>query len=232
MAKKKDQFDFSAFVAEMSKKPAPKLQLDSKDELKYFLIVSEGERTEPIYFNYLASQLPKHMVNTIEVDGAGDNTLNVVNKAIELRDERKANKLKPNFDEVWAVYDKDDFPDARYNLAVETAGQNGIESAHSNQSFELWYVLHFQYLQSALHRDDYYPILSGHLGLKYAKNTLDVVKRIESLGNEKQAIAWAKALEEMHVGQSQAKSCPSTRVYELVERLRKYIDQTKNNKDL
>jgi hypothetical protein len=62
--------------------------VDVREERRYFLIVSEGVRTEPMYFEFLGSMLPKHLVETIKVTGAGDNTLNVVRKAIALRDER------------------------------------------------------------------------------------------------------------------------------------------------
>lgn len=31
------------------------------EERKYFLIVCEGERTEPIYFDYLRNFLPRHL---------------------------------------------------------------------------------------------------------------------------------------------------------------------------
>jgi hypothetical protein len=168
--------------------------------------------------------LPKHLVETIEVTGAGDNTLNVVKKAIHLRNKRKKNAELPQFDEVWAVYDKDDFPDKNYNAAIALAQKEGIESGHSNQSFELWYVLHFQFLQSALHRESYIKTLSGILGVKYKKNSLALAERIYKEGNISQAIAWANELEAIHVGNTAANSCPFTRVYVLVERLIAYIE--------
>lgn len=168
--------------------------------------------------------MPKHLVETIEVTGAGDNTLNVVKKAILLRDERKKNTELPQFDEVWAVYDKDDFPDKNYNDAITLAQKEGIESGHSNQSFELWYILHFQFLQSASHRDKYIKTLSGILGAKYKKNSLALAERIHTEGDVTQAIAWANALDAMHAGSTPANSCPFTRVYVLVERLMAYIE--------
>ena len=58
-----------------------KVVVGTREERKYFLIVSEGERTEPIYFEFLAEMLPKHLVETIVVDGAGHSTIHVVRKA-------------------------------------------------------------------------------------------------------------------------------------------------------
>jgi RloB-like protein len=192
------------------------------EERKYFLIVCEGERTEPNYFNYFKNFLPNHLVETICVEGQGDNTINIVNRAIALRDVRKNNTLLPNYDEVWAVYDKDDFPASRYNSAISLAKKQNVESGHSNQSFELWYVLHFQFLQNALHRSDYIKTLSKKLNFKYEKNDMKAVHALFEKGNVKRAIKWAKDLEAMHVHSTPAKACPYTRVHVLVERLLKY----------
>lgn len=224
-AKKKHQGPtFADMLKDLVAAKAATPRVDAREERKYFLIVSEGVRTEPIYFEFLAGMLPRHLVDTIEIDGAGDNTLRVVKKAISLRDKRNLNKELPPYDEVWAVYDKDDFPEKNYNDAIALALKKGVESAHSNQSFELWYVLHFQLLESALHRDRYIEILSDILGVKYEKNILDLAKRIHAEGNVKQAIAWANFLEAMHLGNVPAQSCPYTRVYVLVERLLAYIE--------
>jgi len=224
MAKKAKDFDFNDFVRQLQDRKVEPAQVEVKQERRYFLIVSEGIRTEPIYFEFLSQSLPRNLLKTIEVHGEGDNTVNVVRKAIELRNERKNNLLLPNYDEVWAVYDKDDFPNAHYHEAIDLAQRNGIESGHSNQSFELWYVLHFQFLQTALHRDDYIHILNRELGFRYTKNSEAVVRHIQETGNVLRAIRWAEELEAVHEGQRPADSCPETRVYELVRRLRTYMN--------
>jgi hypothetical protein len=133
--------------------------------------------------------------------------------------------LLPDFDEVWAVYDKDDFPADRFNTAVRLAEQNGIESGHSNQSFELWYVLHFQLLENALHRSHYIKTLSKILNFKYGKNDVRVVTFLFQKGNVRQAIEWAKELELNSIGATPSNSCPATKVYLLVGRLLAYARQ-------
>lgn len=192
-------------------------------ERKYFLIVSEGERTEPNYFNYFKNFIPNHLIETINVPGAGNNTVSLVRKAISLRDIRKKSVLLPDYDEVWAVCDVDDFPAKRFNTAVSLAAQNNIESGHSNQFFQLWYVLHFQFLQNALHRKDYIATLSGILKFKHEKNDLNVMKVLFDKGNVRQAIEWARECEENSTGTTPADSCFTTRVYVLVERLLEYV---------
>lgn len=197
------------------------------EERKYFLIVCEGERTEPIYFDYWKRFLPSHLLETVQIIGQGDNTINIVRKAIEERKARAADPVKPPFDEVWAVFDKDDFPNQRFDNAVSLAEQNGINNGSSNQAFELWYVLHFQFLQTAINRGDYFSILSKKLGFKYGKNDIRVVEALFEKGNVHQAMKWAQALEKMHEGKTPSESFPSTNVYKLVERLSIYLNINK-----
>jgi len=226
MASKKSgngDFDFAQFRELFKAQQPGKTVVDSKQQRRYFLVVSEGKRTEPIYFQHLSEQLPKHLMDTVEVNGVGQNTVSVVKQAMMFRDKRLANKELPPYDEVWAVYDKDDFPAKRYHEAITLAKSQGIESGHSNQSFELWYVLHFQYLQSALHRNDYISILTKILRRRYQKNNAKITEQICTQGNVEQAILWAKKLEELHPDPDDATACPYTRIYILVERLLAYI---------
>jgi hypothetical protein len=161
-------------------------------------------------------------LETIKIIGQGDNTINIVRKAIEERDARASDPVRPPYDEVWAVFDKDDFPNDRFDNAVSLANQNRIENGSSNEAFELWYVLHFQFLQSAIRREAYFSILTKILGFEYEKNSSEVVEELFKRGRVRQAIKWAEDLEKMHEGKAPSASCPSTNVYKLVDRLLVY----------
>jgi hypothetical protein len=221
MAKHKQE-SFADFVAKLKENNVSAKQVAVIEERKYFLIVSEGIRTEPLYFNHLKNFLPNHLLETIEINGAGDNTINIVHAAIQGRNKRLSNELLPPFDEVWAVYDKDDFPAHRFNEAVALAAQEGIGSAHSNQSFELWYILHFEYLDTAIHRTAYIKRLSELFNFKYEKGTSAAVNHLFEHGNVKLAISRAKKLSELNAGKTPSDSCPLTMVHELVEKLLMY----------
>ena len=92
----------------------------------------------------------------------------------------------------------------------------------------LWYNhLHFQFLQTAINRGDYFSILSKRLGFKYGKNDTRVVEALFENGNVHQAIKWAQELEKMHVGKTPSESHPSTKVHKLVERLLIYFNMKK-----
>ena len=62
-------------------------QQGSKEPRKSILIVSEGSKTEPIYFNSLKRILRLAMVD-VDIVGEGAAPITVVDRAIELREER------------------------------------------------------------------------------------------------------------------------------------------------
>jgi hypothetical protein len=174
-----------------------------------FLIVCEGEKTEPNYFK--SFRVPK---DVIEVHGIGDNTLGVVNKAIEL-------KSKGDYDQVWCVFDRDSFPPARFNAAFVLANENNIEIAYSNEAFELWYLLHFNYHDTGMSRSQYKAKLTKCLGYKYEKKSTTIYEEI--LERQPQAIKNAERLLATFNPKNPERDNPSTTVHLLVEELNKFI---------
>ncbi|HQQ97644.1 MAG TPA: RloB family protein [Cyclobacteriaceae bacterium] len=195
-------------------------RVDTKDRRAYFLIVCEGEKTEPNYFEGLKNDLPPQSVH-IEIDGQGRNTLDLVKFAIERR-QRLGRKL----DRTWVVFDKDDFSADSFNSAISLANQEGINTAWSNQAFELWYVLHFHYLDAAIDRDQYNKIVEnivrekGIKGYSYSKGDKGLYKIMKELGDESKAINYAETLCKKYTDQRYADHCPCTRVHLLVKELR------------
>lgn len=185
-----------------------------------FLIVCEGTKTEPNYFNYFKKKIReanKDSVN-VEVHGKGMNTLSLVNETINLK-----NASIIDYSQVWCVFDKDDFKDESFNTACQKAQDNNIEIAYSNESFELWYILHFNLHQSQSHRGEYIRILKDILET-YEKNDPNIVDKIYKKGGSvDRAIAYAKKLDDdsSHLPFSQRN--PSTNLYKLVEELKKFI---------
>ena len=160
------------------------------------------------------------------VKGTGENTVSLIGYA-KRAVENSANTYK----HVWIVYDTDDFPADRID-AVKTIcdglSKNGNCKYHaiwSNQCIELWYLLHFSYMHSDIHRDEYFPKLSDCLGFKYVKNNPNMFEIL--LPYMDNAIRFAKQLDSDNVGKSPSQSKPGTKVYELVETLKPYF--IKNN---
>jgi hypothetical protein len=126
-------------VAELTEKPS-------------ILIVCEGENTEPSYFNQFRITSAK-----VKSVGEGYNTISLVNRALAL-------SQQGNYDQVWCVFDKDDFNDNEFNSAIQIAIANNFGVAYSNQSFEYWLILHFNDHQGGgMHRDSYNNKINEHL---------------------------------------------------------------------
>lgn len=177
-----------------------------------FLIVCEGEQTEPNYF--LKFPIPKDSV--VRVEGVGANTEYLVRTAIMLRAESwEQNQIR--YDQVWCVFDRDSFEAYHFNQALDLAKKNQIEVAYSNEAFELWYVLHFQYLDTGITREDYIKCLSLELKRKYEKNDPNIYD--ELLPRQQTAIQFAKTLLNQYQPKNPEKDKPSTTVHILVEKL-------------
>ncbi len=197
-----------------------KRRVNIRTKLVYFLIVCEGEKTEPNYFIALERTLPPGTVE-LKIDGTGRNTLGLVNYAIKHRDDA----LK-KYDRVWAVFDKDDFPDDNFNNAIIKASANNVNCAWSNEAFELWFLLHFQFVNTGMKREDFKAYLereikrkSKNAHYKYLKNDPNTCSILEIHGNQKQAIEWAKQLNQKYSDQRYSTHNPCTLVHELIEEL-------------
>ncbi|MEO6667969.1 MAG: RloB family protein [Ferruginibacter sp.] len=195
-------------------------EVGNREPKVYFLVVCEGEKTEPNYFNALKNELPS---NTLDVNiiGTGYNTLGLVEKAII--EKNKANK---KYDSVWVVFDKDSFLKDSFDNAINKANSNGIKCAWSNEAFELWYLLHFQFVSNKMTREYYKSFLerefknAGLNDFEYEKKSTNLYLLLSKYGNEKQAIENAKKLREMHVGTNFSNHNPCTYVDILIYELR------------
>lgn len=190
------------------------------------LIVTEGEKTEPNYFEHFTVKNNDYFVYEVKCDGIGMNTMAVVNKAIELK-ESQSNK--DGYDSVWAVFDKDGFPDNNFNSAIAKAEANGVNAAWSNEAFELWYLYHFQNRITAMSRDEYKAAISkavnnsrkwkGKTPYKYKKNCERNFEIMTTYGDMEQAIQNAERQNQTFTDARYAKHNPCTTVYKLVKQL-------------
>lgn len=198
---------------------------ETKEERKYYLLFCEGARTEPNYFLSIKSKLPKNVVE-LDIDPAGGkNTISLVTHAIQTLPAYQKKNPTINF-EVWIVFDKDSFPNSNFDNAINMASANQFKCAYSNEAFELWYLLHFEYYNTGISRKQYGKLLTKHLKVKYEKNDAGIYKLLQENENSSQeaAIERAKKLEKNHLGSTPSSSNPVTTVYKLVEELNKFIE--------
>lgn len=188
-------------------RPYSSRQFEVKQERRRILIVCEGKQTEPNYFR--AFRIPGV---EIRVEGLGDHTTSLVARTIEL-------STDGDYEQVWCVLDRDSFPLDRFNAALELAENNKVQVAYSNEAFELWYVLHFDFLHAGVSRADYITILSQRLGVPYFKNNRDMYDLI--VARQATAVKNAERLHRRYAPCRPGHDNPSTTVYLLVKELLK-----------
>ena len=209
----------NAFKKRFERKEKKRPQ-NTRDERIYFLIVCEGEKTERFYFEALKKDLPVGILSVL-VEGTGLNTTKLVNYAIQ----EKTRAIR-KYDRVWVVFDRDDFPAIKFNTAISNAGKNEINCAWSNEAFELWYLLHFQFRNVAMTRDEYKKHLEREIrkaaknkAYKYEKNDANLYSLLTTIGDQQKAIRHAKQLQKNFSDTKYATHNPCTRVHELIEEL-------------
>lgn len=165
-------------------------------------------------------------MDKLTIMGLGRSTTSLLEAAIEHVDNRKKSS-QPNFDQVWIVFDRDSFTKNQVNTANVRIQELGFHSAFSNEAFELWYILHFEYLDSKIDRKAYIKILNKifkRLKLKkYTKNSENIYDILLEYGNEENAITYANKLLNLHIGKTASDSQPSTKVHLLISELNNYM---------
>ncbi len=195
----------------MSRQGIKPRKVEIREPRDTFLIVCEGQKTEPKYFK--AFRVPA-TVEEFNVVGFGSNTLSLVEKAIELKQER-------DYDQVWCVFDRDSFSALQFNEALALAAREGMKVAYSNEAFELWYLLHFNYYDAAMSRSQYPGKLSKLLGFKYRKNLPNMYATL--LEKQQEAMRNAKKLLGRYNPSCPERDNPSTTVHLLVEQLNRFL---------
>ena len=204
-------------------KAAKKRKVATRNQLVRFLIVCEGECTEPNYFRELVKDKYSE-VRSEEIFGEGRSTCALVKRAEEIKNELEY-KRQLCFDRVWVVFDKDDFND--FNDAIYLAGKKKFMAGWSNEAFELWYLLHFMYLDTSISRADYISKIEkeiqkieGYEDFLYKKNDTGIYTLLQNIGNEPLAKQRAAKLRDMFAGSQDFKNhkpctCVDILVWEL-----------------
>ena len=179
------------------KKPKERKAGNRKPKSDSYLIVTEGEQTEPNYFKGLAESVQAACsggridIPSFDIQGEGCNTVSLVKEAARIND-----LPENNYQHVWVVFDKDNFDD--FDDAIELAVSCGFNVAWSNQSFEYWLCLYFDYLDEALDRSQYCTRLSTIFKRRridsfgYRKNMPNIYELVTKHGNVYNAIKFAQ----------------------------------------
>lgn len=221
--KHRDQIKIAEKMKQKQSKMNTKYQLPP-----YTLIVSEGIKTEPLYLNGLVDKINEQYKDIakekhISVYGTGRNTKGL----LKFVDKRVANGEWEIYENIWLVYDKDDFPEDNFDntqFSAENRKDSKIRVAWSNESFELWLLFHFQDYNADNGREAYIKKLNEYMD--YSKTREDLYQVVTELGSLQEAKRRARNQYNNFIEQNitvPSKMIPSTRVYELIEELENYL---------
>lgn len=220
-----------AYLEQAGLEPGKPYEEESRALNKLFLIICEGLNTEPEYFK----GFPVVSKEVVMIEGGKNTKTKLVEYALQVKKEKES---RGETRETWCVFDFDVKPDEAdtqpkdFNNAITMAIANGMKVAWSNDSFELWFLLHYEELTAALTRHEYYPILknkwkvAGSKEMKERKFCQNHYERHNNRAGASQTLAIRRA-RKLHVayGNSEdyARQTPCTTVYLLVEELNKYL---------
>jgi hypothetical protein len=124
------------------------------------LIVCEGEKTEPQYFDAMRNELRLQKFVEVHVNGkrTGSDPISVVDHAIFLQSERariaSRSPILTVYDFVWCVMDVEtQRPHPTLASALDKAKKHNLKVALSNPFFEYWFLLHFKKISTPFAKD-------------------------------------------------------------------------------
>ncbi|BGE69330.1 MULTISPECIES: RloB family protein [Pseudomonas] len=195
-----------------------------KETKPLYLIVCEGKKSEPLYFEEMRNHERISTVKIRVTGECGSAPISVVNHALELYSSLLSDGEQVEV--VYCVFDRDNHESYYRALAlVSQKNKEGVPlvSIASIPCFEYWVILHYRYHRSPYERKDkssvsadlckelqqYMPYKKGGKGLYESLKS----KQGDALKNAKKAVEDYGA-----TGQEN----PVTYVHELVEELIKY----------
>ncbi|WP_370575617.1 RloB family protein [Methanomethylovorans sp.] len=179
------------------------------------LIICEGEKTEPMYFeNY---RTPQNNLDVIPIPSSRKD----VGSIVEFAKKKMQDLDIKGGDSIWCVFDCDENTDNDISTACRNAGES-IDMCLSNPSFELWFLLHFSYIETSLQNDGLIGLLKRKIP-DYNKSS-DCYQILGPLTNT--AIRNSKKLEHFHLDNgtelNSTQSNPSTQVYRIIEGIQRF----------
>lgn len=200
-----------------------------------FLIVCEDRKTEPAYFSRFQEQIPPETM-FLKAVGTGRDAKGVVERTLEERN-ALATEANREVDVTWAVFDTDQANvdpavARRFQDALALANRHRIKTAYSNESFELWLLLHLMEVdgKTPMHRTEIFQLLEeairafpDYRQFNYRHGSTDILEAVNTLGDYEKACSRAENLLQNH-------NCPpllanpSTKVHHLVMELTGWVE--------
>ena len=199
----------------------PKRRKATRKTYSKILIVCEGKKTEPLYFQGLITHYRLNSAN-LEVTGdCGSDPKSVFEYAKQRY--QAEDKAGDPFDKVYCVFDKDQHPNypQALNKINNIKAKNTFVAITSVPCFEYWLLLHYDYTTKA------HTNLPGNSAAEQMLKALKTVmpnyeknqENIFSMLFDKLEIAKKHAVQAWQAAKQTGTDNPSTNIHQLVEAL-------------
>ena len=198
-----------------------------KQRSSNWLVVCEGEQTEPNYFKGAVDAINEGLEDNyklkVKIVGKGMNTISLVKSVEDLLNDIDEYKISTiPYGKIFVVFDKDSFSSESFDAAVSMCEKNGYIPLWSNQAIEYWFLLHFNYIECRMDRTSYKSKINDYfktagLKYKYKKNDDEIYLKLSKYGSLEQARKNALRIHLNHDKDTPSNSESCTTVYKFFE---------------
>lgn len=191
-------------------------------EMGYYLVVTDTEATERLFFQGLHNSLPADMKNKLVIKVVETKTKNLIDKCKELT------AYEAQYRIPWIVFDRDQVSD--FDAIIRDAEKQGIRVGWSNPCFEIWMFGYFGSIPAIQESwtccSRFAETYRRYTGQDYKKADKDLYSRLIKEGDEDGALKKAEMKHRQHLNEGNtipSQMCPCTTVYELVGEIKSKI---------
>lgn len=195
-------------------------QLKQDPASVYYLIVTDGEKTEKNYFEGLRNSLPEAEQKRVSIKVITTSTKSLLERAIEYA------SVHIQYSRVWIVLDRDLVPD--FDTLIDQAVKAGVEPAWTNPCIETWFSSYFgQVLSQTESRPcnrKFNELYKRKTGKEYNKAEPNIYAVLNSNGDEHKAIEISESKHKNFIRDGIKKPSdmvPCTTVYSLIKEIKK-----------
>ena len=199
-----------------------------KQSSSNWLIVCEGTKTEPNYFEKAIQDINTNIEDKyrlkVKVVGKGVSTKSLVKATdLQIKIDKYSNSVIP-YGKIFVVFDKDSFSDDDFDDTIKMCEDNGYIPLWSNQAIEYWFLLHFHYVNSKMDRKDYAKKLNEYfknsgINYEYKKNDENIYNLLCKYGSLDKARNNSKKINEEHKNDEPSLSESCTVVHRLFDEI-------------
>lgn len=189
-------------------------------ELGYYLIVTDTEGTERVYFNGLRDSIKPQIGDKLIIKVVETKNRNLIKEAKDFLSEL------PQYAEPWIVFDRDKVKN--FDSIIENAMNSNIGVAWSNPCIEIWFYAYFgkmpNYQNSTICCREFANEFQKRFNQEYGKTDERLYLKLISKGDEEEAIQIAERKLKEHINSDKinpSKMVPATTIHQLIGEIKR-----------